>query len=215
LASLPAAPGTCSRVPQDGRGDHPTGCDSNRAYEASHATPAGGLDAGGPGFEQFIDEHYRALTDFLARRTGEDDAQDLAQETLLRLMRYRSRPRAQLTRLMYRIAINALNDRRRRESRRPVWAHVHLGHDVSCVPSFESDQDEQIAHEQLVVIVRAAIRQLPARRRQMYLLHRLHGMTYGEIARHCGISLKAVEKHVGKALASLRLTLRQSGVDGC
>jgi len=58
------------------------------------------------------------------------------------------------------------------------------------------------------VAVRAAVLRLPPRCREVYLLNRIEDMSYTEIARHCGISVKAVEKHIGKALSLLRVHLR-------
>ncbi len=45
------------------------------------------------------------------------------------------------------------------------------------------------------------IEQLPPKCRRVFLLSRFHDMSYPEIARHCGISVKMVEKHIGNALA--------------
>jgi Sigma-70 region 2. len=57
----------------------------------------------------------RALVRFLHRRTrSADDAEDLAQESLTRLMRYRGHAPETWTALLYRIAVNALHDRSRR-----------------------------------------------------------------------------------------------------
>ncbi|RPE76945.1 RNA polymerase sigma factor [Vulcaniibacterium tengchongense] len=168
------------------------------------ATPA-------DGFERFLREHQAALLGFLARRSNEEDAKDAAQETLVRLMRYRAQPPEQLRALMYRIALNVLNDRGRRDSSRQSAAHVSLDEDFHGLPSPEPSHDQRIAHEQELALVRAAILQLPARCRQVYLLNRIEGLSYSEIARHCGISVKAVEKHIGKALGLLRQRLKQGG----
>ena len=62
--------------------------------------------------------------------------------------------------------------------------------------------------------MRAAILQLPLRCRQVYLLNRIDGMSYPQIASHCDISVKAVEKHIGKALTMLRLRLRAGHAHG-
>jgi RNA polymerase sigma-70 factor (ECF subfamily) len=35
-------------------------------------------------------------------------------------------------------------------------------------------------------------------------MHRIDGLSYSEIARRCGISTKAVEKHMSRALRELR-----------
>ncbi len=165
------------------------------------------------GFDRFLREHHDALLGFLARRVGEDDAKDIAQETMVRLMRYRAQPYDQLRPLMYRIAINAIHDRGRRDSTRHASAHYSLDQDFQDLPSIEPGIDQRIAHEQELALARAAILQLPQRCRQIYLLNRIEGMSYSQIAKHCDISVKAVEKHIGKALAMIRQKLKQEGVD--
>lgn len=168
---------------------------------------------GGDAFDRFLREHRALLVAFLARRVGDDDAQDIAQETLVRLMRYRAQPVEQLRPLMYRIAINVIHDRGRRDTTRQVFAHVSLDQDFIGLASLEPAHDQRIEHEQELALVRSAILQLPDRCRQVYLLNRIEGMSYSQIAQHCGISVKAVEKHIGKALGILRARLKQGGVD--
>ncbi|MDR0182650.1 RNA polymerase sigma factor [Lysobacter arvi] len=177
--------------------------------EDAHAS--GG--AGGDGFDAFLREHRPMLVAWLARRIGEDDAQDVAQEALVRLMRYRGQPVEQLRPLMYRIAINVIHDRGRRDSTRQVFAHVSLDQDFVGLPSLEPTHETRITHEQELALVRAAILELPERCRQVYLLNRIDGLSYSQIAQHCAISVKAVEKHIGKALSLLRSKLKREGVD--
>jgi RNA polymerase sigma-70 factor (family 1) len=50
----------------------------------------------------------------------------------------------------------------------------------------------------------AAIAALPEGAREVFLLNRIEGMKYREIAEHLGISQKAVEKRMHRALVSLR-----------
>ncbi|MET0360494.1 MAG: RNA polymerase sigma factor [Sphingobium sp.] len=47
------------------------------------------------------------------------------------------------------------------------------------------------------------MREMPERTRDIFLLHRFEGVSYGEIARTMGISISAVEKHIMKALRML------------
>ena len=103
---------------------------------------------------------------------------------------------------------NALADRGRRDASRMAHAHVSLEDDVLALPSAEPAQDERVAHQQALMAVRTAVLRLPPRCREVYLLNRIEDMSYTEIARHCGISVKAVEKHIGKALSLLRVQLR-------
>lgn len=172
---------------------------------------------GGTDFASFVREHEPALVSFLSARIHLEDAKDIAQESLLRLMRYRNHPPGQLKPLMYRIALNTLNDYGRRLRSRHASLHDSLDHDADMVPSAELAHDQRLANEHDLARVRAAILQLPTRCRQMYLLNRIEGMSYAQIARHCGISVKAVEKHIGKALTVLRERLRtphHHGADG-
>lgn len=181
-----------------------------RALEAcvNAAASSGANTATAAGFEQFVREHRPLLVAFLRRRVSDDDAQDVAQETMVRLMRYGDQPVEALRPLMYRIGLNALADRGRRDASRLAHAHVSLEDDVLALPSAEPAQDERVAHQQALVAVRAAVLRLPPRCREVYLLNRIEDMSYTEIARHCGISVKAVEKHIGKALSLLRVHLR-------
>jgi RNA polymerase sigma factor (sigma-70 family) len=48
-------------------------------------------------------------------------------------------------------------------------------------------------------IVEAAIATLPRRCREVFLMHRLDGMSYSQIAKSSGISISAVEKHIARA----------------
>ncbi|MEG3193143.1 RNA polymerase sigma factor [Lysobacter sp. D1-1-M9] len=170
------------------------------------------MSGGAPtdGFEDFLREHREALLGFLRSRTHDEDAKDVVQEAMVRLMRYRGRPPEQLRALMYRIALNVLADRGRRQQSRQADAHVSLDQTFEGLPSSEPSHEQRLATEQELVQVRAAILQLPTRCRQVYLLNRIEGMSYSQIARHCDISVKAVEKHVGRALRLLRLHLHDN-----
>lgn len=162
---------------------------------------------GADGFEAFLREQLPVLVRFLARRTDEEEAKDVAQESMIRLMRYRALPQEKLKLLMYRIALNALNDVGRRSQSRQASAHVTLDDGFEHLQSPELDHESRLDNQKELERVRAAILQLPTRCREVYLLNRIEGMSYSEIARHCGVSVKAVEKHVSRALQSLRLKL--------
>ncbi|MGB4238319.1 MAG: sigma factor-like helix-turn-helix DNA-binding protein, partial [Candidatus Hydrothermia bacterium] len=52
---------------------------------------------------------------------------------------------------------------------------------------------------------------LPERTRQIFLLNRINGLKYKEIADLLKISIKTVEADMGKALLELRLQLKRAG----
>ena len=51
--------------------------------------------------------------------------------------------------------------------------------------------------------IEAAIGELPDRTREIFMAHRFEDLTYPEIARSMGISVKTVEKHISLALREL------------
>lgn len=158
-------------------------------------------------FDRFVTEQRQALLGFLGRlNANQADAEDIAQESFLSLVRYRDQEPVESWRpLLFRIALNAWNDRRRRQQTRSDLTWLSLQEvGTEQVPSSDVPHDKRISDQQELALIRDTILQLPQRCRQVYLLNRIEGMSYSEIARHCGISVKAVEKHIAKALVTLR-----------
>ncbi|ALN93763.1 RNA polymerase sigma factor, sigma-70 family protein [Lysobacter gummosus] len=134
---------------------------------------------------------------------SQDDAQDVTQESLYKLTRYRAVPLQALKPLLYRIALNQLCDIRRRESglRRSLQA---AGLGAIDAPIDVPLPEQWVENREELARVNAAIERLPERCRQVYLLNRIDGMSYSQISAHQSISVKAVEKHISRALTLLR-----------
>lgn len=168
-------------------------------------------DAPDAGFEAFLRAQRGPVVAFLRNRgASEQDAQDVAQDSLVRLMRYRGQPHEALRVLLYRIALNRLSDHRRRFASASGALHFSLDADLHELPSHEPGPEQKTEHLSELQRVRDAILGLPQRCRQIYLLNRIEGLSYSQIARHCNISVKAVEKQMSKALALLRPRLDQT-----
>lgn len=157
-------------------------------------------------FESFLREQRTALLNFLRRRvSSEADAQDATQESFTRLLRYAdSQPAAAWKPLLYRIATNVAHDQARQQATQHGAGLVSLDNDSEELASPELPHDQQIAHEQELALIHGVIMRLPPKCRQVYLLQRLRGMSYTQIAEHCGISRKTVELHMTRALTALR-----------
>lgn len=69
--------------------------------------------------------------------------------------------------------------------------------------SIEKDTELYMRKEKLF----NSIRQLPPKCQEVFVMSKVNGLTYGEIAKQLDISIKTVENHIGKALRLLRASL--------
>jgi RNA polymerase sigma factor (sigma-70 family) len=156
-----------------------------------------------------IRRHHDSLVRFLKHRLRvTEDAADIAQEAYIRLMHYEGSKEIQSApSLLFRIAINVANDMGRAELSRHRADHCSI-EDVDLAADAPTPERE-IAAEQDLELAYQAIAELPPKCQQVFLLSRAKRMTYPEIAAHCGISVKMVEKHISHAL---QICARKVGV---
>lgn len=164
-------------------------------------------------FERFLGEQRGALVGFLRHRAAsEADAQDIAQESMVRLVRYRARQSVEAWKpLLYRIAINLVRDYARRQRSHNSDLHCSLEAEPHELVAEQPSQEQRLSDAQELLAIRDIILKLPSRCRQIYLLNRIEGMSYSQISQYCDISVKAVEKHIAKALRALRQGLGERG----
>lgn len=154
----------------------------------------------------YHDELFRHLK---SRLDDRDAASDLVQETCIRALRYRDRLDGDPLRpLLYRIANNLLVDHWRRNQRHHEDQHIPLTEAEPIAADLRAPEDA-LADAQRLAALKRAIRALPPKRRRVFVLVRLHGKSYAEVARRCGISVGAVEKHVARAVVFCGERLRR------
>lgn len=152
--------------------------------------------------QEIIRNHHGALIKFLRRRLSiAEDAEDVAQETYIRMMRYDGSSELNSpTAMLFRIAVNVANDHGRAALARHAKHHSKLD-DVELTSEMPSAEREVLASQTLDLLL-DTIERLPPKCKQVFLLSRASDMTYPEIAAHCGISVKMVEKHISRAIAA-------------
>ncbi|MTI21856.1 sigma-70 family RNA polymerase sigma factor [Fulvivirga sp. RKSG066] len=77
--------------------------------------------------------------------------------------------------------------------------------DLTLVNVEVEDPAFTLEHRELSEKLKQAIAQLPEGQREVFLLHRIDGMSYKEIADSLEVSVKAIEKRMHKALLKLRM----------
>lgn len=145
-----------------------------------------------------------------------DDALDIVQDAMIRLARrYASRPPAEWRPLFYRILQNRIRDHQRRQAvRRRVFAWFEprddeTGEDpVARAPAPEQlHPDHLLAMDGAMATLAEAVRALPARQQQAFLLRALEGLDVAATAQAMGCSQGSVKTHYSRAVHRLRATL--------
>ncbi|RYF25082.1 MAG: sigma-70 family RNA polymerase sigma factor [Comamonadaceae bacterium] len=158
-----------------------------------------------------VARYYRELLRFLQGSVKDrDTAADLAQESYARVLAVQQsgEPIAEPRALLYRTARNLVIDQHRRSE---VRAQHHLSDGtsadaaadtVAAPPAFEPDVVAMSS--QTVNALLAAIGELPLRCREAFILHKFDGLSQAEVARHMGISVTMVERHIKAGMQACR-----------
>jgi RNA polymerase sigma-70 factor (ECF subfamily) len=145
-----------------------------------------------------------------------DDALDIVQDAMLRLVRgYARAPEAEWQPLFFRILRNRILDHQRRGSvRRRVLAWFSAdGEDdefdpIAAAPGPAMDApDERVALADAMQALEAAVGRLPGRQQQAFLLRTLEGLDVAATALAMGCSEGSVKTHYSRAVHSLRTEL--------
>lgn len=135
------------------------------------------------------------LIGLLTRRFGPDEARDLVQDVYVAARGYTpSAPIRSPKALLLRMALNIAAKRHRRAVRETVTDPF----DLTFARLQSLPAQEQAAQWAQIM------QRLPRKLRDVFILNHVTGMTYGEIAKLQGISVKTVEKHMHKALVLCR-----------
>ena len=175
-------------------------------------------------------EQERQLNAFLAgveRRalriaeigTGDrDEAMDMVQDAMIRLVRkYAGRPEEEWAPLFFRILTNRVRDsQRRRTVRNRVISWFGGGDDDGPDPVAEAPDpsagapEEQLQMRETMATLERAIRDLPARQQEAFMLRNFEGLDVATTAAAMGCSEGSVKTHYSRAVHALRARLDES-----
>lgn len=162
----------------------------------------------------FVEVGPRALRIAEIGVRDRDEAHDIVQEAMLRLARrYAHKPPAEWTPLFYRILKNRVRDfHRRQKVQRGVFAFFGRGaHDetyydpVAAAPDPAGRApDETLASDEAMRDLEHALRRLPPRQLEAFVLRTFEGLDTAGTAAAMGVSQGSVKTHYFRALNALR-----------
>ncbi len=159
-----------------------------------------------------MDELATPLVRYLAKKVPDEDANDLAQEALLRMHKFQQERHLENARaFLFRTANNLAIDQLRR-------AKVHDRYLSSEMLPEHSDEDEDkfapsaertVSAEQELDKIYEIVDKMPTKVRRAFLLHRGKDLSYSEIAKEMEVSTSMVEKYIIQALKIIRAEMKQ------
>jgi RNA polymerase sigma-70 factor (ECF subfamily) len=168
--------------------------------------------------EQFLEDvEKRAFKIAQLALRDDDDALDAVQDAMMKLVQsYASRGPDEWRPLFYRILANRIRDMQRRRTVRGrimAWLPARDAEDdeefdpIAQAPSPEVTPARRLELDEAIGALEIAIRELPPRQQQAFLLRNFEGFDVAETASAMGCSEGSVKTHYFRAMESLRARL--------
>lgn len=148
-------------------------------------------------FQVLFNTYYKKLLDFSLYRTKDlDVSKDLIQDVFTNIWNSRDRldSSKSIKSYLYKALTNQIINLAKHSSSKTISLNSAITH---------ISNDETASMENRIDLF-DAIEELPVKLKTVFMLSRVEGFKYSEIAEICEISIKAVEKRMTKALKLLR-----------
>ncbi len=154
-------------------------------------------------FERAFDMYYGAVRNYLYYKCGQAElAEDVAQDAFVKVWETRDRiEKNSLKAYLYTIAGNLLINQLKREQLKFQFLNLQTEKKDKATPEYLLEMQEFDQKLQ------NALSKIPDGAREVFLMNRVDGLKYHEIGDRLGLSMKAVEKRMSKALAILRIEI--------
>jgi RNA polymerase sigma factor (sigma-70 family) len=157
----------------------------------------------------FEGERRRLLAAIRRRIPDQIDAEDLLQDVFCELVEaYRTmKPIAHTGAWMMQVAKNRIADLFRRGSREIGQDDARILEEL--LPSPEAGPDALYARAILIAEIEAALSELPASQRDVFLAHEIEGRSFAEISRETGVGVNTLLSRKHYAVKRLRERLQR------
>jgi len=161
--------------------------------------------------EKLVERYESRLFRFGLRMCGhQQDAEDIAQETLLSAFKNldRFRQETPLKNWLFKIAARACFRRRRKKKGEPEREisieSLKENNGDYVIPDFSETPDESVIRNELKAVIDGAVRELPSKYRMVFNLRDIEGFSTEETAGIVGISEQLVKTRLHRARLFLR-----------
>lgn len=151
-------------------------------------------------FDQIFMDLYNPIRNFVFYKTGDmQTAEDIVQDAFLKIWEKRDTINKETVKsLLFKIANNLYLNTIEHEKVSFKFITENAGNTYFNAPDFELEMKEFDRWLQ------TSLADLGEKNRTVFLMNRIDDLTYSQIADNLGLSVKAVEKRMGKAISFLK-----------
>ncbi len=151
-------------------------------------------------FEQAFELYFKSVRNFLYYKTSQSQlSEDVAQDAFVKLWETRQKiDKSSIKAYLFTIANNLAINQLKRDQLKFKFLNLQTSRKDGMTPEYllEMKEFDQKLQDTLAKV--------PDGAREVFLMNRIDGLKYREIAEMLGLSMKAVEKRMSRALAILR-----------
>ena len=150
-------------------------------------------------FKMIYDAHFDDLRRYLIYRSGDQDlSKDIAQNVFMKVWTKKIEiASGNIKSLLFKMATDEFISHIRKKK---VEKEYTESIDLKLIR--EPDNNDDLLEKK--VLFQKALNQLPEKQKTAFLMNKMQGLTYEEIAEILNLSQKAIEKRIGLALKALK-----------
>lgn len=150
-------------------------------------------------FKMIYDAHFDDLRRYLIYRSGDQDlSKDIAQNVFMKVWTKKIEiASGNIKSLLFKMATDEFISHIRKKK---VEKEYTESIDLKLIR--EPDNNDDLLEKK--VLFQKALNQLPEKQKTAFLMNKMQGLTYKEIAEILNLSQKAIEKRIGLAIKSLK-----------
>lgn len=162
-------------------------------------------------FEKLFERHHKKLYAYLMRLfDSKEDAEEIVQESFIKIWEKREEfiEGYSFDAFLFKIAKNTfLNFVREKVNRKVFEDHFQLIHELET-----ESADDYVIFNETREIIQLIIGEMPPKRREIFILRKIEGLSRKEIAEKLGISVVTVDSQLLKANNYLKDELKKYGL---
>lgn len=157
-------------------------------------------------FEKLFIQYFPKVRTFAAiLLKSEQEAEDVAQDIFVKLWEQPDLWERNLVRnYLYTMVKNHVFNRIKRKNIESAYIHSQMNlHSLEEMAEFKDPLNE-IYHEELQLLLKLSLEQMPYKRRQVFEMSRFQHLSNNEIAEKMNLSVRTVEQHIYLVLKDLK-----------